>query len=66
MAEAGPLPTPDDLPLALTAPAIQRLARKGVDRQLSDRERVALCRCVVSHIDGVLRERRVPKVPGEP
>ena len=66
MAEAGPLPTPDDLPLELTAPAIQRLARKGLDRQLTERERVELCRCVVSHIDAILRARRVPRVPGKP
>ena len=66
MVEAGPMPTPDDLPLALTAPAIQRLARKGIDRQPSDRHRVALCRRVVSHSDAILRERRAPKVPGEP
>ena len=65
MAEAGPLPTPDDLPLQLTAPMIQRLARKGIDRQLTDRERVDLCRCVVFHIEAILRERRVPKVPGK-
>lgn len=47
--------------LELTAPAIQRLARKGRRERLSDEEREKLCDCVVAHIDGVLEARSIPK-----
>ena len=54
------------MPLELTAPAIQRLARKGLDAQLSDEERAMLCECVVFHIDAILEERSIPKALRRP
>lgn len=47
--------------LELTAPAIQRLARKGRAERLSDDEREMLCGSVVAHIDAVLEQRAIPK-----
>ncbi len=55
------------MPIELTAPAIQRLARKGLREPLTDAERQELCECVVFHIDAILDQRSVPKVfHGEP
>ncbi len=55
---------PNVLPLELTAPTIQRLARKGVTEPLTDAECAQLCACVLFHVDSILRQRRVPKVGG--
>ena len=53
------------LPLELTAPLIQRLARKGLRQTLTEAERVCLCECVLFHADAILERRRIPRV-GEP
>ena len=53
---AGPMP------IELTAPAIQRLARKGLQEPLTEPERKALCECIVFHIDAILDQRSIPKV----
>jgi hypothetical protein len=50
------------LPLELTAPLIQRLARKGRHTALTRAECAQLCECVLFHIDRMLDERRVPKL----
>lgn len=50
------------MPIELTAPTIQRLARKGMREQLTDAEREELCECVVFHIDAILEQRTIPKV----
>ena len=50
------------LPLELTAPAIQRLARKGLGAPLSAAECAWLCEIVLFHVDTVLEQRRVPRV----
>ncbi len=47
--------------LELTAPAIQRLARKGRTERLNDDELARLCASVVAHIDAVLEERSIPQ-----
>jgi hypothetical protein len=53
---------PPVLPRELTAPAIQRLARKGLSEQLSEAECAELCACVVFHVDEILRRSRIPRV----
>ena len=53
---------PAAVPLELTAPAIQRIARKGLAMSLSDAERIQLCECILFHVDAILKRRRVPKV----
>ena len=50
------------MPSELTAPSIQRLVRKGVNRPLTDDERIELCECVLSHIEAILSERRIPRI----
>ena len=50
------------MPVELTAPTIQRLARKGLREPLTDAEREELCGCVVFHIDAILDHRAIPKV----
>ena len=61
MAKVARSPSDNQIPHELTAPPIQRLARKGMAGQLTDAERVELCACVLFHIDRVLRERRIPR-----
>ena len=53
---------PKVLPLELTAPAIQRLVRKGLKEQLTESDCAALCACVQFHVDTILEHRRIPRV----
>ena len=62
MAKSASATSENQIPVELTAPAIQRLARKGLREQLTDAEREELCECVVFHIDTILEQRSIPKV----
>ena len=63
MAEAARASGESQIPHELTAPPIQRLARKGIAGPLTEAERAELCACVVFHIERILKERRIPKTP---
>ena len=54
----------NQMPHELTSPAIQRLARKGAEQELSESERIELCECVLFHINAILNRSSIPKVLG--